>query len=241
MKRFMAILMALMALSFTVSAVNLNGTWINEDPNTRGITKLVINKQDSRVHAWGQCHPHDCDWGKVRFNRTSRGILASWRQPGIGHKVILAEKINSRRIKVTAKLLYCDRRGDKTKIYYFRKAPSHSGVSGFLERFTGNWKNSDPNTRGITRISIFPRNGGLYIHAWGKCHPRDCDWGEVRVRRSGNSLTAEWHQGFADREMIIRGFNPRRSGKYTRLEVHIVTFYHDNRGIKTRTYRFIRR
>jgi hypothetical protein len=43
------------------------GTWTNIDPNTGGVTKLVINASGSNVtvHAWGACEPEDCDWGEV--------------------------------------------------------------------------------------------------------------------------------------------------------------------------------
>ena len=41
------------------------GTWINQDPATRGITLLLIEEQSGQlqVHAWGACVPTDCDWG----------------------------------------------------------------------------------------------------------------------------------------------------------------------------------
>lgn len=43
------------------------GMWSNIDPDSRGLTKLLIS-QDNGVwlaQAWGQCEPKDCDWGKV--------------------------------------------------------------------------------------------------------------------------------------------------------------------------------
>ena len=65
------------------------GTWVNEDPNTSGITKIVVETEcisnpirkcnadgticsiTHSVYAvnylklWGKCHPTDCYWGKV--------------------------------------------------------------------------------------------------------------------------------------------------------------------------------
>jgi len=43
------------------------GEWINVDPNTQSITRIVIVKNDSSltVHVWGKCEPTDCDWGAV--------------------------------------------------------------------------------------------------------------------------------------------------------------------------------
>ncbi len=51
---------------------DFTGTWVNIDPQTRGITKVVITTSPTppddphvTVHAWGQCVPTDCDWGAV--------------------------------------------------------------------------------------------------------------------------------------------------------------------------------
>jgi hypothetical protein len=35
---------------------------------------------------------------------------------------------------------------------------------------------------------------------WGRCHPAECDWGEVTanaVPKDGNSIALTWNQGFA--------------------------------------------
>lgn len=44
------------------------GAWNNADPNTGGITHVVISPAGAnrvRVHVFGSCHPSDCDWGTV--------------------------------------------------------------------------------------------------------------------------------------------------------------------------------
>ena len=44
------------------------GSWNNADPNTAGITHVVINPAGGNqvtVHVFGRCHPSDCDWGTV--------------------------------------------------------------------------------------------------------------------------------------------------------------------------------
>ena len=51
----------------------------------------------------------------------------------------------------------------------------------------GAWKNVDAHTRGIDVIVI----AGKKIHPFGACHPKDCDWGVLklkarRVASSGN-------------------------------------------------------
>src|SRR6187431_832738 len=69
------------------------GTWVNSDPNTNGVTKVVIEMVCEStpkivcngnicsisysvtphyyVKVWGKCHPSDCYWGRVEGLRTS--------------------------------------------------------------------------------------------------------------------------------------------------------------------------
>ena len=69
----------------------------------------------------------------------------------------------------------------------------------------GEWVNVDPQTRGVTGMLISLDESGLGIQAWGRCHPRDCEWGRVELRRVGTSVEdtsfdrgfAVWDPGFA--------------------------------------------
>ena len=60
----------------------------------------------------------------------------------------------------------------------------------------GKWTNTDPNTRSLTRIDLrftcqdqvhngqpYPPGPPWHVHVFGKCHPTDCDWGEVGAQR----------------------------------------------------------
>jgi hypothetical protein len=42
---------------------NINGTWINNDKNTKGITKIIISNNGKKIRVYGKCSPTDCDWG----------------------------------------------------------------------------------------------------------------------------------------------------------------------------------
>lgn len=60
----------LMALSAPAAAdvSHLLGTWVNRDSHTRSITRVIVTRAGAnrvRVRAFGQCHPADCDWGRV--------------------------------------------------------------------------------------------------------------------------------------------------------------------------------
>ncbi len=77
----------------------------------------------------------------------------------------------------------------------------------------GQWVNADANTRSLTRVEIrfvcqdqvlngqpYPPGPPFYVHVWGKCHPTDCDWGEVGAQQLGlGHIFAFYNQGFAKR------------------------------------------
>lgn len=54
-----------------------------------------------------------------------------------------------------------------------------------LAYFGGKWKNRDTKTRGLTTLNVRTSGESVWVHAWGACHPSDCDWGEV----AGTPLT----------------------------------------------------
>jgi hypothetical protein len=80
------------------------------------------------------------------------------------------------------------------------------------------WVNTDPNTRSITRIhlrfvcqdmvlngELYPPGPPWYVHIYGKCHPSDCDWGEVGAQRlSSDHIYTVYRQGFATRYVYAR-------------------------------------
>ena len=83
----------------------------------------------------------------------------------------------------------------------------------------GNWTNTDPNTRSITRIDLrficqdvilngepYPPGPPWYIHVWGKCHPTDCNWGEVGAQwlSAGDFVYGFYDQGFAKRYVYAK-------------------------------------
>ena len=77
--------------------------------------------------------------------------------------------------------------------------------------FLGEWKHSGTE-QGLTRLSIKQENGNWIIQAWGKCHPRDCDWGKTELKLLGDSITdksakyafACWNHGFKDSYITLR-------------------------------------
>ena len=82
----------------------------------------------------------------------------------------------------------------------------------------GNWVNADPNTNSQTRIQLrfvcqdqilngqpYPPGPPWYVHVFGKCHPTDCDWGEVGATKlSSGHIYAVYDQGFAKRYVYAK-------------------------------------
>jgi len=66
------------------------------------------------------------------------------------------------------------------------------------------WTNSDFNTQDITRVHIRQNGGRIILHVWGRCHPTECDWGEVTAKASGSVLLATWDQKFAIKTQELR-------------------------------------
>lgn len=106
----------------------------------------------------------------------------------------------------------------------------HSISFAALNQMTGNWKNTDPNTRGITTLVIDGNANNLSMHAWGKCHPQDCDWGEVDayayasnvsapVNPTAQAVSAVFSTAFSQTLVIIKpaGNNMIRAEVFTRF------------------------
>ena len=54
----------------------LVGEWKNIDPNTGGITKVIITIENNElaISAFGKCHPTDCEWGKVKVHEIAASV-----------------------------------------------------------------------------------------------------------------------------------------------------------------------
>lgn len=85
------------------------------------------------------------------------------------------------------------------------------------DRYSGTWLNVDAKDGGITKLVLAENDSGTTIHAWGKCHPDDCDWGEAKLIVSGYNTSqrlAVWDRGFVMRYMIVRPENDELTVEY---------------------------
>jgi hypothetical protein len=99
-----------------------------------------------------------------------------------------------------------------------------------VDQFIGKWVNIDANTRGITRVEIRAEANKTFVHMWGACTPKECDWGEMQAGPAANGLKVKWVLSWAveQQELAILP-----DGK---LKVDGQVHYTDNSGRKDRNY-----
>ncbi len=105
---------------------DFNGLWVNEDDQTRGITKCNISYKNNRfvVQMWGSCQPQDCDMGERVSSELEKGIDKFdiiWSSD-FSESTVTYEIIDGK-LKLTNKRHYKDNSGrsDFTLIEYFIK------------------------------------------------------------------------------------------------------------------------
>lgn len=106
-----------------------------------------------------------------------------------------------------------------------------SGASAQLDRFSGYWKNVDPTTGGVTTLDIGASGSDVTVHAWGKCTPTDCDWGDAYqsyaygpsvssdLISEAMAISAIWTTSFSETLMIVKPTEKERlqADDYTRF------------------------
>jgi len=98
-----------------------------------------------------------------------------------------------------------------------------SGVTDFA----GKWTNANRTTKGVTTLDISVKGRTVTIHAWGKCHPKDCDWGTVGAHydRDGTLWT------IYSTKIAIRSLLFTMKGK-TMMKAQVLTHFIDKSGRK---------
>ncbi|HEY1631038.1 MAG TPA: hypothetical protein VGF56_06965 [Rhizomicrobium sp.] len=84
-------------------------------------------------------------------------------------------------------------------------APASADVGYFL----GHWDNVDHTTSNIPRVHISPAGGwDVKVHAWGQCHPTDCDWGtsvgHYEAGWGGEKIKVQFNSGFSLTKLELR-------------------------------------
>lgn len=137
MKRFIVALL----VCLTVCAVNatsfaslhqFSGRWVNVDNDTRGITKLDIDVSGhhATVRAWGQCHPTDCDWGRVTARVYGSDVSSD---PDESAVALVAKFSNA----PGEQMLIVERKaGNRLEVKSFRHFTDGSGRTDYMHTYT---------------------------------------------------------------------------------------------------------
>jgi hypothetical protein len=92
------------------------------------------------------------------------------------------------------------------EIRYLREADRLAAGAGLpaaadldLRPLAGRWENTNPASRGIVRLEVTVRGGGLWVRAFGAAQPAPRDWGEVAAGPlfSDSLLSLKGHGFFA--------------------------------------------
>jgi hypothetical protein len=112
---------------------------------------------------------------------------------------------------------------------------SMSAAYAQVGELIGDWKNVDRNTRGLTRVLITESGTDVVVHAWGRCHPADCDWtpvpGNLYARTVKDDLVSTAHAisalsrtNFSETLIIVHLTAP------SQLQVETMTRFIDGSG-----------
>jgi hypothetical protein len=148
--RFLALLAAAAVLcagqAVAAGYGDFSGRWRNNDPGTRDITRLRVTFDGTGnldVRAWGQCHPTDCDWGRVdavayspspALNpATSATEIIAVFNPGFARKTLILTARPGNRLYYSLYTRFTDGSGRRP---YVRR--------GLLRRHGGYWADWPP-------------------------------------------------------------------------------------------------
>ena len=96
-----------------------------------------------------------------------------------------------------------------------------------MTEFAGKWSNEDQNTGIITHILVDQKFDKVFVRAWSRCLPTDCDWGTARTESSEayyGIMEVEWHSRSSVRSAILT------LGGRDRLRVKTKVHFTDNSG-----------
>lgn len=132
------------------SRVDYVGAWMNDDPDTRGITRILIQTSGTKgleVNAFGKCTPMDCDWGTASAIFYGDPFVVSYAS-SISTRTLTISLLTPTTMHIRAFYDYPagDPRPDRTEDYYFHLMTKPDFVireviqpSGVLEYGIYNW------------------------------------------------------------------------------------------------------
>lgn len=114
---------ALAAGEASAQVGRFTGQWFNVDPNTQGVTRVVIVEENGRLvlRVFGRCQPTDCDLGPTEGRAfgvnpgqnplaTTQVIVAQYEQNGV-KMLVIVEAIGPNRLRVRVITTFEDNSG----------------------------------------------------------------------------------------------------------------------------------
>ncbi len=143
--------------AFAAGYGEFTGNWRNNDPNTSDITRLRITFDGGGnldVRAWGQCHPTDCDWGKVDAVAYSPSpsanpatsateIIANFN-PGFARKTMIITARPGAQLSYAVYTRFTDGSGRRPYV-----------VRGLMRKHVGGWPGWPPGGGGVSGITLY--------------------------------------------------------------------------------------
>jgi hypothetical protein len=104
------------------------GTFVAEDPDTGGITRLTLSEDDT-VNVWGRCHPDDCDWGEETAVAHAPSVGSDLRDSARALSAIYVKNF------VVVVLIIKPLKDDKLSVEVFKRFIDHSGRTAYTAKY----------------------------------------------------------------------------------------------------------
>ena len=125
---FAGLLLVSLSLPCKGFANSINGTWVNVDTTTRGLTKVVIS-DNSKLHLWAACSGTICDLGEVEIWNGGEYFKALFKQRIAKRKMKIFSTGQST-LRIIVRTEYNDDRANRTDYFSFNKVFSFEKEDG---------------------------------------------------------------------------------------------------------------
>lgn len=109
----------------SASVNGLDGLWLNKNPDTRGLVRIIIEKLN--IHPFGACRPSPCDWGIIQGTVDSRDATAiiALERTTFSETTLRLIKETDGRLRIDAFTHFTDgsERADHRNTDYFTRDP----------------------------------------------------------------------------------------------------------------------
>jgi len=102
---------------------SIDGSWVNIDSNTLGITKMIISDNSQTIHLYGACSPSDCDWEEETLSFDGKCYIAKYEHGFATRSIKIHKELNGQ-LRMDIESDFHDNRDDQMEVYYFTEQES---------------------------------------------------------------------------------------------------------------------